>query len=123
MARKETDKRITATIPVKQYEKLEQIAEHLSKERGMYISLSEVLRDAIDLEIKYHMEDYYPLAKIESARFNQFIDTMEATKSEVKNTRLVTEHGFNTLISAAKEDATSNYLAIREENMDDGGDE
>ncbi len=107
MARKEDDKRITATVDVNTYDKLAYIAE----KEG--ISISDVLREAIDLKIRYANEDYYPLAKIEAARINQLTDHIEILSSNVKNLEKLTIEGFASLINITKGD---NYLFDEEED-------
>ena len=54
LARKESDKRITATLDADMYRKLCGLAERKDE------SLSDVLREAVDLLIRYDNEDYYP---------------------------------------------------------------
>lgn len=107
MARKETDKRVTATIDADTYDKLEYIA----KKKG--ISISELLREAIDLEIRYDNEDYYPLARIEAERINQLTDYVVALGSNIANLEKLTMEGFSSLINITKGD---NYLFDEEES-------
>lgn len=107
MPRKETDRRITATIDVDTYDKLEYIA---SKKN---ISISELLREAIDLEIRYANEDYYPLARIEAERINQLTDYIIALGSNIKNLENLTIEGFASLINITKGD---NYLFDEDED-------
>lgn len=70
MPRKQTDRRVTATLDAAMFDKLRYLAEN----RGE--SMSDCLRDAIQLLIRYANEDYYPLAKLEAERINQFQATM-----------------------------------------------
>ena len=102
MARKETDKRITATIDQDTYDTLAYIA----KKKG--ISMTELLRAAIDLEIRYENEDYYPLARIEAARINQLTDHILSLSSNIKNLETITIEGFSSLLNIASGDG--NYL-------------
>lgn len=106
MPRKETDKRITATIEQDTYDTLEYIAKKKN------ISLSELLREAIDLEIRYANEDYYPLARIEAERINQLTDYMASLGSRIGELEKVTIEGFSSLISVTKGD---NYLFDEED--------
>lgn len=108
MARKETDKRITATLDIDTYDKIVYIAEKQN------ISLSDVLRDAIDLKIRYENEDYYPLAKLEAERMNQLVDHIGILSSNVKNLETLTIEGFSSLINITKGD---NYLFDEDEEM------
>ena len=108
MARKESDKRITATIDADLYDKLQYIAD----KKG--ISLSDVLRDAIDLEIRYENEDYYPLARLEAERINQLVDHISILSSNVKNLENLTIEGFSSLINITRGD---NYLFDEDENV------
>ncbi len=101
MARKESDKRVTATVDSNTYDKLVYIAEKKN------ISISELLREAIDLEIRYDNEDYYPLAKLEAQRINQITDHLAILSSNVANLEKLTIEGFNSLINLTKGD---NYL-------------
>ena len=110
MARKETDKRITATLDEDLFDKFKYIAE----KRGE--SLSECLRDAVQLLIRYENEDYYPLAKLEAARINQLVDCITLLSANVKNLENVTIEGFSSLINITRGD---NYLFDEEEG--DGG--
>lgn len=110
MARKETDKRITATLDEGLYNKLAYVAEKRNE------SLSECLRDAVQLLIRYENEDYYPLAKLEAERINQLVDCMTLLSANVKNLENVTIEGFSSLINITRGD---NYLFEEEEG--DGG--
>lgn len=101
MARRETDRRITATLDADTYDKLEYIAQ----KKG--ISLSEVLREAVDLEIRYANEDYYPLAKLEAQRINQIVDALTMLSSNISNLEKLTAEGFSSLINLTRGD---NYL-------------
>ena len=107
MARKESDKRITATVDQDVYDKLQYIAD----KKGC--SLSDILRDAIDLKIRYENEDYYPLAKIEATRLNQLVDHISILSSNVKNLENLTMEGFSSLLNLTKGD---NYLFEEDEN-------
>lgn len=107
MARKVSDKRITATVDQDVYDKLLYIAD----KKG--ISISDVLRDAIDLEIRYENEDYYPLAKLEAERINQLVDHISILSSNIKNLENLTIEGFSSLINITRGD---NYLFEEEEN-------
>ena len=107
MARKETDKRITATLDTDTYDKIVYIAE----KKGM--SISEILREAIDLKIRYENEDYYPLAKLEAERINQLVDHISILSSNIKNLENLTIEGFSSLINITKGD---NYLYDEEED-------
>ena len=106
MARKETDKRVTATLDQGLYDKLAYVAE----KRGE--SMSECLRDAIQLLIRYENEDYYPLAKLEAERINQLVDCITMLSANVKNLEHVTVEGFSSLINITRGD---NYLFDEEE--------
>lgn len=108
MARKESDKRITATIDADVYDKLQYIAD----KKG--VSLSDILRDAIDLKIRYENEDYYPLAKLEAERINQLVDHISILSSNIKNLENLTIEGFSSLINITRGD---NYLFEEEENV------
>lgn len=108
MARKESDKRITATIDANVYDKLQYIAD----KKG--VSLSDILRDAIDLKIRYENEDYYPLAKLEAERINQLVDHISILSSNIKNLENLTIEGFSSLINITRGD---NYLFEEEENV------
>lgn len=107
MARKETDKRITATLDTDTYDKIVYIAE----KKG--ISISDILREAIDLKIRYENEDYYPLAKLEAERINQLVDHISILSSNIKNLENLTIEGFSSLINITKGD---NYLYDEEED-------
>lgn len=107
MARKETDKRITATLDIDTYDKIVYIAE----KKG--ISISDILREAIDLKIRYENEDYYPLAKLEAERINQLVDHISILSSNIKNLENLTIEGFSSLINITKGD---NYLYDEEED-------
>jgi len=107
MARKESDKRITATLDVDMYDKLVYIAEKKD------ISLSELLRDAVELLIRYENEDYYPLAKLEAERLNQLVDHISILSSNVKNLENLTIEGFSSLINITRGD---NYLFDEDED-------
>jgi len=107
MARKETDKRVTATIDDKTYDKLQYIADKKN------ISVSEALRDAIELLIRYENEDYYPLAKLEAERINQLVDHISILSSNLKNLEMLTIEGFSSLINITRGD---NYLFEDEDN-------
>lgn len=107
MARKESDKRITATIPAEVYDKIQYIAD----KKG--ISVSEVLREAIDLEIRYVNEDYYPLAKIEAERINQLVDHQSILSSDIRNLESLIIEGFSSLLNLTKGD---NYLYEEDQN-------
>ena len=104
--RKDTDKRITATIDEKTYDIMSKIAEQKN------ISISELLREAIDLEIRYANEDYYPLARIEAERINQLTDYITALGSNMKNLENLVIEGFASLINITKGD---NYLFDEDE--------
>lgn len=106
MARREDDKRVTATIDSDTYDKLAYIAD----KKG--ISLSEALREGIDLLIRYVNEDYYPLAKLEAERINQLTDHIVALSANIKNLENLTIEGFSSLINITKGD---NYLFDEEE--------
>ena len=106
MARKEDDKRVTATLDRDTYDKLAYIAD----KKG--ISMSEALREGIDLLIRYANEDYYPLARIETQRINQLVDHIIELSANVKNLENLTIEGFASLISVTKGD---NYLFEDEE--------
>ena len=106
MARKETDKRITATVDADLYDKCMYIAEKKN------ISISDFLREAIDLKIRYENEDYYPLAKLEAERINQLVDHISILSSNIKNLENLTIEGFSSLINITKGD---NYLYEEEE--------
>ena len=107
MARKEADKRITATLDTDTYDKIVYIAE----KKGM--SISDILREAIDLKIRYENEDYYPLAKLEAERINQLVDHISILSSNIKNLENLTIEGFSSLINITKGD---NYLYDEEED-------
>ena len=106
MARKETDKRVTATLDIKEYDKLAYLAERNG------ISISDALRDAVQLLIRYENEDYYPLAKLEAERINQLVDHIALLSSNVKNLENLTMEGFASLINITKGD---NYLFDEED--------
>lgn len=106
MARKESDKRITATLDSSLYDKLVYVAEKREQ------SLSECLRDAVQLLIRYENEDYYPLAKLEWERINQLVDCITVLSANVKNLENVTIEGFSSLINITRGD---NYLFDEEE--------
>lgn len=108
MARKETDKRITATVDSDTYNKLLYIADKKN------ISISDLLREAVDLEIRYANEDYYPLAKLEAERINQLVDHISILSSNIKNLEALTIEGFSSLINITKGD---NYLFEEEEDI------
>ena len=108
MARKPEDKRVTATIDVDTYDKMQYIADKKN------ISISEFLRDAIDLKIRYENEDYYPLAKIEAQRINQIVDHISVLSSNIRNLENVTIEGFSSLLNLTKGD---NYLYDEEEDV------
>lgn len=108
MARKADDKRITATVDADMYDKIQYIAD----KKG--ISVSEVLRDAIDLKIRYENEDYYPLAKLEAQRINQLVDHISILSSNIRNLENVTIEGFSSLLNLTKGD---NYLYDEEEDV------
>lgn len=101
MARKDTDRRITATLDQDTYDKLAYIAD----KKGQ--SLSDVLRDAVQLLIRYANEDYYPLAKLEAERINQIVDHLTILSSNIKNLENLTIEGFSSLINLTRGD---NYL-------------
>lgn len=111
MARKETDKRITATLDQDLYQKLAYVAE----KRGE--SLSECLRDAVQLLIRYENEDYYPLAKLEATRINQIVDHLSLLSANIKNLETLTIEGFASLINLTRGD---NYLFDEEEGENPG---
>lgn len=106
MARKPDDKRITATLDAKTYDKLAYLAERDG------ISLSDALRDAVQLLIRYKNEDYYPLAKLEAERINQLVDHIALLSSNIRNLENLTIEGFSSLISITKGD---NYLFDEDE--------
>lgn len=106
--RDENAKRITATVDQKTFDTLNYIAD--KKE----ISLSDLLRDAVDLEIRYENEDYYPLAKLEAQRINQLYDLLVILATNVKNLELVTTNGFSSLLDITKGD---DYLYDSDESM------
>ena len=108
MARKETDKRITATVDIDLYDKFKYIAD----KKG--VSVSDLLRDAIVLKIRYENEDYYPLAKLEAERINQLVDHMSILSSNVKNLENLTIEGFSSLINLTRGD---NYLFDEDEDV------
>lgn len=108
MARKESDKRITATVDTDVYDKIQYIANKKS------ISVSEFLRDAIELKIRYENEDYYPLAKLEAERINQLVDHISILSSNVRNLENLTIEGFSSLLNLTKGD---NYLYDEEEDV------
>lgn len=108
MARKESDKRITATVDTDVYDKIQYIAD----KKG--ISVSEFLRDAIELKIRYENEDYYPLAKLEAERINQLVDHISILSSNVRNLENLTIEGFSSLLNLTKGD---NYLYDEEEDV------
>lgn len=101
MPRKDGDKRVTATLGRDEYDKLVYIAD----KKG--ISISEALRDAIMLLIRYENEDYYPLAKLEAERINQLVDHIGILSSNIKNLENLTIEGFSSLINLTRGD---NYL-------------
>lgn len=101
MARKEGDRRVTATLNRDEYDKLAYIAEKDG------ISISEALREAITLLIRYKNEDYYPLAKLEAERINQLVDHIGILSSNIKNLENLTIEGFSSLINLTRGD---NYL-------------
>ena len=106
--RSEDSKRITATIDQDTYDKFSYIAE----KKG--ISINELLRESIDLEIRYANEDYYPLAKLEAQRINQLYDLINILSANVKNLELVTTNGFSSLLDITKGD---DYLYDGDESM------
>lgn len=106
MARKETDKRITATLDQDLYQKLAYIAGKRDE------SLSECLRDAVQLLVRYENEDYYPLAKLEATRINQLVDHITLLSANVKNLEALVIEGFASLINLTRGD---NYLFDEEE--------
>lgn len=106
MGRNAEDKRVTATLDRKTYDKLAYIAEN----KG--ISVNAALKDAIILMIRYENEDYYPLAKLESARINQLADLITLLSSNVTNLEKLTMEGFSSLINITKGD---NYLFEEED--------
>lgn len=108
MARKESDKRITATVDTDVYDKIQYIANKKN------ISVSEFLRDAIELKIRYENEDYYPLAKLEAERINQLVDHISILSSNVRNLENLTIEGFSSLLNLTKGD---NYLYDEEEDV------
>ncbi len=103
MARKESDKRITATLDADMYRKLCNLAERKDE------SLSDVLREAVDLLIRYDNEDYYPLARIEAARVNQMVDLMASMSSKLDNVSKYMVEGFTSILNVTNGDAP-NYL-------------
>lgn len=107
MARKPEDKRITATVDQDTYDKMQYIAD----KKG--ISLSEFLRESIDLKIRYENEDYYPLAKLEAERINQLTEHIMSLSSNVKNLENLTIEGFASLLNITKGD---NYLFDEDED-------
>ena len=98
MARGEDVTRVTATVDKDVFQKLQYIAD----KKG--ISMSDLLRDAIDLKIRYENEDYYPLAKIEAERINQLYEHILVLSSNIKNLELVTTNGFASLLDVTKGD-------------------
>lgn len=106
MARKETDKRVTATLDRDLYDKLVYVAE----KRGQ--SLSECLRDAVQLLIRYVNEDYYPLARLETIRINQLVDCITVLIASVDNLERTTIEGISSLINITRGD---NYLFDEED--------
>lgn len=108
MARKPEDKRVTATIDQDTYDKLSYIAD----KKG--ISVSEALREGIDLLIRYVNEDYYPLAKLEAERINQLTENIVTLNANIKNLENVTIEGFSSLLSMTRGD---NYLFEDEEDV------
>jgi predicted DNA-binding protein len=98
MARGEDVTRVTATIDKSTQQKLLYIAE----KKG--VTMSDILRDAIDLKIRYENEDYYPLAKIEAERINQLYEHIVVLSSNIKNLELVTTNGFASLLDITKGD-------------------
>ena len=101
MGRKPGDKRVTATLTQDEYDKLAYIAE----KKG--VSMSDALRDAIMLLIRYENEDYYPLAKLEAERINQLVDCITILSSNLKNLENITIEGFSSLLNLTRGD---NYL-------------
>ena len=106
MARKETDKRITATLDADLYDKLKYAAEKRDE------SLSEFLREAVILRIRYINEDYYPLAKLEAVRMNQLTDLVARLSMDVRNLQSTTIEALSSLVNMTRGD---NYLFDEEE--------
>lgn len=107
MPRKPGDKRVTATLTQDEYDKLAYIA----GKKG--VSLSDALRDAIALLIRYENEDYYPLAKLEAERINQLVDHIGILSSNIQNLERLTIEGFSSLINLTRGD---NYLFDEEQD-------
>ncbi len=103
MPRKESDRRITATLDPDLYRKLVNIAERKGE------SVSDALRDAVDLLIRYDNEDYYPLARIEAARVNQMVDLLASMSSKMDNMSKYMVEGFTSILNVTNGDAP-NYL-------------
>lgn len=83
---------------------------YVAEKRGE--SLSECLRAAIQLLIRYVNEDYYPLAKLEAERINQLFDAFALLSANVKNLENVTIEGLTSLINITRGD---NYLFDEED--------
>lgn len=101
MARKQESKRVTATLDQDLYAKLSYAAER----RGQ--SMSDCLRDAVQLLIRYENEDYYPLAKLEATRINQLFDGFCQLSTDVRNLIDVVHSTAGTLLGMTNGD---NYL-------------
>ena len=105
MARGEDTKRVTVTVTMDTYKRLEYWAD----KKG--ISINQYLNEALDTAIAYENKDY-PLPTLEQARLNQLIDVVAVLSSNIKSLEGVTITGFDSLLGLTKGD--SNYLDERQ---------
>ncbi len=97
--------RFTATVDEETYQQVM----YWSKKNKL--SLSELLREAIDRYIAYQNKDY-DLPTLEIQRLNQLIDSISTLSSNVSSLEKVTVSGFDSLISLTRGD---NYLLDAED--------
>lgn len=100
MARKETDKRITATVDIDTYNKLKYIAE----QKG--ISISDLLKESLSFMLQYGSDEFYPLAQRERSQINMMIELMTQINNEALKVQRILIDGFNSLFAVTN----GNYL-------------
>lgn len=97
---KKENKRVTATIDAKTYERIQ----FWSESKG--ISMNQFLSDAIDLAIDFENRRF-PMTTMEMARMDQLIDGFKSLASNVNSLEHVITSGFDSLIGLTRGD---NYL-------------
>lgn len=98
-------KRLNVQLSPEEYEKVRYWADI----KG--VSLSDYVRDALDMSYKYHCGDF-DLPDITIGRINQLVDIITSLSSNIKNLEEITVNGFDSLISLTRGD---NYLLEEDE--------